>query len=226
MYYGKDTNIFLIFRVFDHSSKGTGFSWAQRKFLNVHERWIKDTHGDIQDRRAFSHVEMILDDRRWVGIINGGDKNEGVFLKSKLEYAMHVNICYPQVVMIKVTHKQHRDIVAFIEEHKGQPFDGRSMLINMLSHKLGCAYRAQSRDTWYCTKLIVAILRHGSVVGANDLSLYTSTSEDIFRHCVSKQQEGGEGEGETRNAFYVYKLHEFPDRLIVPDGSDMGLVEG
>ena len=214
------TNVFLIFREFDHDPSSAGPA-APAFFLAQHERWVREKwrdcrqHGAADDmlRRPFAHVEMVLDTRQWFGVINQQGGTNRVFLKDKLDYLAHVERVYPQVVQIQVTEKQHAQITQFARKHAGEPFASAPLVWNMAVAKVlphpPAALLRQAPGQWYCTKLVLQCLAYAGVIPSGALSTLCSTSEDIFRHMLAREGD---------SIVYVHPYGQSPEGLIPRDG--------
>lgn len=228
------SNIFLIFRIFDHprdgkyvdnesvlleekSTKMFSTIWKLNKYEDMtskHELYQK--YKDQQkDRRPFNHVEIVLPDQEWFGIKNGN--KDTVFKKDRLEFMARAELVYPQVVMIKIDMETRKRVYEFVESVVGQPFDSTSLLVNyILAHylKLKGLAKSNPEEKWYCSKLVIETLIKSEIIEKGKLDPLTTTVEDLFWWCwkvATKQEKEGD---EKPPRFYVNKYGTFPDNLI------------
>ena len=104
----------------------------------MHERIVNKTK-DKKRERGFCHVEMIMPNRQWFGVINGNKGNAGtVFLRHKLtygeygEYKRNINDIYPQVVQIRVTGEQEKLLMKFAKMRQVTGFYTKEMALAFL----------------------------------------------------------------------------------------------
>jgi hypothetical protein len=140
---GTQDNIFLIFRVFTHT-EGSTRNKIEKFFLNRHEKIAKSIKKKNElifkklynispnnDRRSFSHIEIIGNTKKWMGIVNSTTNKDGVFIKEKLNYYGQACVNYPQVIMIKIESDKHKLIEKFFNKHIGDQFDSTRLSLNL-----------------------------------------------------------------------------------------------
>ena len=228
------SNIFLIFRIFDHprdgiykdhegvlleekSTKMFSNIWKLNKYEDMtskHELYQK-YKGLQKNRRPFNHVEIILPDQEWFGIKNGNQ--DTVFKKDRIKFMGRAELVYPQVVMIKIDMETRKLVYEFVESVVGQQFDSTSLLVNyILAHylKLKSFAKSNPEEKWYCSKLVIETLIKSGIIEKDELDPLTTTVEDLFWWCwkVSMKQE--EEHNETPPRFYINEYSTFPENLI------------
>jgi hypothetical protein len=214
--------IFLIFRVFNHDKNKV--KGAEKLFLNTHEKWIK--YKKVGKRkRAFCHVEMILPNRQWFGIINNSHaKNKGVFLKHKISYGnlkdvdlrRDINNYYPQVVQIKVDTEQTSKILKFANDHKGEAFGSWELMVNMATFHFLNFSILKKKKQWYCTKLMLECIKYAEIIKDSEIDSCTSNSEDIYEFCVNKamKEDDKKKKGEKKQ-YWILPYKQFPKNMIL-----------
>jgi len=228
------SNIFLIFRIFDHPRNGRyvddeGVLLQERSTKLFSTIWKLNKYEDMtsknelyqkykdqqKDRRAFNHVEIVLPDQEWFGIKNGN--KDTVFKKDRLEFMARAELVYPQTVMIKIDMETRKRVYEFVESVIGQPFDSDSLLKNyVLAHYLPLKGLAKFNPAgkWYCSKLVIETLIKSGIIETDELDPLTTTVEELFWWCqkVSKKQEEECNENPPR--FYIEKYGKFPEDVI------------
>lgn len=195
--------IFLAFRTFNGNARNLLLNIQERiTSKNIHFQYYLKCSAETPKRRAFCHVEMVLDDWCWFGTFKG----EKVFVRKKKKSAI---MNYKQFALMMVPRKVACELFEFARVHQSEPFSLPIIAWNWtLHHVLGWSGGlVRSKRLWYCSKLVIESMLHAGIVGNGELDPLTSTPEDIYWWCVEKV--AGDATGGRSIKYFMWDLPEF-----------------